>query len=345
MDDQFHMIFSASDCPSHQQLLDYLFNRLTDMEKHRVEAHLIDCAMCSDELEGLAAMKNPEELPDIVAEIESGIKLHRSRRIPVYIRYVMATAALILLMVGAYFIFPFVVKKEHPPLVSEETTLPAAESSEKKLREAPPPEVMNLPVEVPVRTKPVARMSSQSMHDESNHLIPTIPVMDTVPKRNLMNPEVESLAPVNAAVAGVALPVISDSIPHAGEVSLNQSQVMVMEYKVPLVRSEKPVTSEKVIPVMEYKMPRSNIIEPGQALMDSAMVAFLRQDYRKAATFFKDILADNPDNESAIYHLAYCFAELKERKKAVKELDKILSDSTCTYFQKARDLHDNLMRK
>jgi len=62
MSDKHNKIFTLSECPTHQMLRDYLDEKLSHDVKHQVEKHLLDCCMCSDELEGLSLMKEKDNL-------------------------------------------------------------------------------------------------------------------------------------------------------------------------------------------------------------------------------------------------------------------------------------------
>ena len=72
--------------------------------------------------------------------------------------------------------------------------------------------------------------------------------------------------------------------------------------------------------------------------MKLAMIYFQAKEYSSAMKMFQDILASDSLNYKAIYHLAYCYHELKRDKKARKELSKILSDSSNTFYPEAQIL-------
>jgi hypothetical protein len=51
-------IFFDTDCLSFDQMIAYKAGNLSKEETHRVECHLIDCAFCSEALEGVEKLKN-----------------------------------------------------------------------------------------------------------------------------------------------------------------------------------------------------------------------------------------------------------------------------------------------
>ncbi|WP_143308856.1 anti-sigma factor family protein [Chitinophaga vietnamensis] len=80
MNEHFNDIFITTGCPSQQQLLDYVQGRLSPEEQHEVEMHLADCDLCSEALEGLAAIKDKEKIPGWLREMKwSLLKKLRSR--------------------------------------------------------------------------------------------------------------------------------------------------------------------------------------------------------------------------------------------------------------------------
>ena len=56
-------------CLSSQEMLDYTQGILSTQEQHRIEKHLLDCEFCSDSLEGIQLMKNPNSLLSIEEEL------------------------------------------------------------------------------------------------------------------------------------------------------------------------------------------------------------------------------------------------------------------------------------
>src|SRR5512133_1529956 len=96
MSDNLHTIFSGSECPPHSVLKDYFLRKLTEEEMYRVEQHLVDCEMCTDELEGLSKMKHPRDLDLIVEEINEQTFAPKVRFLGLRRNYALMTAAALL---------------------------------------------------------------------------------------------------------------------------------------------------------------------------------------------------------------------------------------------------------
>ena len=111
-------IVEQSGCPSTRQLIDYLEGNLSGPEAHQVEAHLADCAFCSEALEGVQRMDHTEQIPLIVRQIQGQLRRelegHRSRKRRRN-RYVWLSALILIILViiiVAYFAIYFVMKRE-----------------------------------------------------------------------------------------------------------------------------------------------------------------------------------------------------------------------------------------
>ncbi len=65
--------FQPEDCLSEEQILNYLNGKMSPYEQHKAEMHLLDCELCSDALEGIQIMKNPNDLKTINADLKQNI--------------------------------------------------------------------------------------------------------------------------------------------------------------------------------------------------------------------------------------------------------------------------------
>jgi anti-sigma factor RsiW len=100
-------------CPAQQQLLDYVQGKLSAAEQHEVEKHVASCELCSDALEGLAAMPQKERLPVMVRQMKWQLlrklrkknhrrKWHNDQSQDYYMQLVLAVMALLFLLLAAF---------------------------------------------------------------------------------------------------------------------------------------------------------------------------------------------------------------------------------------------------
>ena len=107
-------------CPAQQQLLNYVQGKLSAAEQHEVEKHVADCELCSDALEGLAAIPQKERLPVMVRQMKWQLlrklrkKNHRRRSadypVDYYIQLVLIVMAVLFLVLAAFWMMHFMLK-------------------------------------------------------------------------------------------------------------------------------------------------------------------------------------------------------------------------------------------
>lgn len=72
--DKILKIFSTVRCMNRDQLPRYLDGRLTDLEKHLLEQHLVDCDLCFDALQTLSQAKHREQYQPLSVNIQQYIR-------------------------------------------------------------------------------------------------------------------------------------------------------------------------------------------------------------------------------------------------------------------------------
>ncbi len=107
-ENNLHSIFEQTDCLSRQDMLSYLDRKLSTKKQFLFEKHLLSCAMCRDEFEGMLEMQNYNKLPFIIGELNSKIDNSINtplKKISFKINTSLRIAAVILALIGsAYFL-------------------------------------------------------------------------------------------------------------------------------------------------------------------------------------------------------------------------------------------------
>lgn len=111
MSDNLLDILKDDDDISEQELMKYLEGKLSPEERHELEKRMASSEMISDAEEGLSQLKNKEEVPVVVADINRRLarQLHQRRHkklreIPSQTLTIMATFIILLLIILAYFV-------------------------------------------------------------------------------------------------------------------------------------------------------------------------------------------------------------------------------------------------
>lgn len=104
-------LFTKSGCLTTEALKGHISESLSDLEKDRVQNHLDSCELCSDALEGLQLISDPNKVDTIVSEIKKNLKktlpdsgTTQSTKFKKQTRlYYYAVAASIVILMGFYF--------------------------------------------------------------------------------------------------------------------------------------------------------------------------------------------------------------------------------------------------
>jgi tetratricopeptide (TPR) repeat protein len=315
MSDNLHTIFSGSECPPHSVLFGYFRQTLTEEEMHRVEQHLTDCEMCSDELDGLSKMKNPADLDLIVEELTEQIGRKRGRILSMSRNYaLMAAAALLILILGSVAVVRMLTRTEVPELKTVHMDL--ADRPGPEAVEPPPAPAKSRSLALssgpakPDREKngsAVSRMQAPVVQNDQEQIASTdVAAGDTDKDREMITAE------ETVATGGVAAAINADSA---------AANTVISEYLAP---SAFQAEAKKA------------------AAMEAGMDEFAAGQYKNAAVFFEQVKDSQPGNYKAVYHLAYCYFSEKQYKKALETLAPILKDKENDFYKEASVLSDTI---
>ncbi|HXC05303.1 MAG TPA: zf-HC2 domain-containing protein, partial [Bacteroidia bacterium] len=119
MNGQAHILFDPQTaCLTEQAMFDYLDGKLTPFQSHAVEKHLLDCAFCSEAMEGLELVKDrskvsaflPPLVTDKTEETDKGGKIIRFNFNPR-----LAAAAIIILLLGSFLLLRYLIPSNKQP--------------------------------------------------------------------------------------------------------------------------------------------------------------------------------------------------------------------------------------
>ncbi len=148
-------INSENSCVSEELMQDYLADKLSNEDRHKLERHMLDCELCADVLEGLTLVKNPTIIPELEKQVNVRFGGDsRGKIIALKYKWWFAAAATLLLFIGMW---QWKAKMEQPqvsstdlkdvkenvipvtpkptsPLISNESTLIAENAEKGKLQ-------------------------------------------------------------------------------------------------------------------------------------------------------------------------------------------------------------------
>lgn len=103
-------LFTTSGCLTKDALKRYSSDQLTNLQKEEVDGHLASCELCSDALEGLQLLSDPQKLDKAVLEINENLKItltkQQSKKETFQNRffYIGAAASIIILIGFSYYL-------------------------------------------------------------------------------------------------------------------------------------------------------------------------------------------------------------------------------------------------
>ncbi|MFI5151393.1 MAG: zf-HC2 domain-containing protein [Bacteroidia bacterium] len=130
-----HQLFDPQTaCLTEQAMFEYIDGNLTPSECHAVEKHLLDCAFCSEAMEGLELVKDRTKVSGFlipVTPVKEEDNVIKGRIIPLNFNARLAAAAIIVLLIGSFMMLRYFLPENKKPDMAQEMDkkLPAKETT------------------------------------------------------------------------------------------------------------------------------------------------------------------------------------------------------------------------
>jgi hypothetical protein len=117
MNEEYKDIFTVTQCPTQQELLDYVQGRLSPEQQHEVELHMADCEMCSEAVEGLTAFEQKEKIPVWLRQMKWEMlrklrtRKRRHHQTSYFIQLGIIVLVILFILLAAFWTFHFVTHK------------------------------------------------------------------------------------------------------------------------------------------------------------------------------------------------------------------------------------------
>jgi hypothetical protein len=117
MNEAYNDLFTATPCPTQQELLDYVQGKLSAEKQHEIELHLSDCELCSEAVEGLNAFEKKEIIPVYLRQMKWQMlrKLHSKKQakkqMDTYIQLAIVVIVILFILLACFWTYHFV---SHP---------------------------------------------------------------------------------------------------------------------------------------------------------------------------------------------------------------------------------------
>lgn len=320
----------GSDCLTTGMLLKYIKGELSGLEMNQVERHLAGCEMCSDELEGLSIMENPEKIDQISHELNQRIDLITTtpkKEIP-YLGMYIRLAASIIIILGISTVIYFMAFRKTTEILPDYAQM----------------EMMDIP-----ESKPLVDSALKSEVDEPRMEGLKLAENREVEKNH--NGITKGSAKSEEAIKYVA-PVVVDSV------ALDDVALEVMEE-----RSDKSIVVEetemdKVGQVAESTVQAASSAErkrelaPGgvakkevlakdikltyRSRKEYAIRLFSKEKYKEALVIFDEIRRDYFYGDTIDFYSSLCSYNLNRFKETIDRIKPLAKNPNGLFYDEAR---------
>jgi anti-sigma factor RsiW len=117
MKEEYNDLFTTTQCPTQQQLLDYVQGRLAPEQQHEVELHLADCELCSEAVEGLAAFEKKEQIPGMLKQMKKQMlrklrtRKRRKEQVTYFTQLAIIVIVILFILLAAFWTYHFVTHR------------------------------------------------------------------------------------------------------------------------------------------------------------------------------------------------------------------------------------------
>ncbi len=367
-------IFNHSSCLTAHEIEQYVSGTLNEKEIRRVELHLADCPMCSDEVDGYALLKDKNKLPNIISELHtladkkiSGTKIIplQSSRKKINKRLFSIAASLILLL-GAGFIINFYMNNTGHDLAEIPSVNKALNEDSGKAETINKEEQDRIVTDKNIES---GKIETKSVFDknsgraeieefnkntdisESNINDETVEDNQKVTGENIKEEEIvtdnEMIDLINTDVSSDKKSIAINNQVNSKSLSKEKAD-SDNKSSDSRSRKNKTVSSENVQPSEEIsfmttrggksnnnKTVDTKEFEKYKSMRESGILSFDMKIYEEALKDFSDYLKYKPNDFEIRYKSGFAYFKLKRYSKAVIQFNKLINESINPYVDDA----------
>lgn len=320
-----------SGCIRQDILLDYLKGRLSGKERNLVERHLLECEMCSDELDGLTNLSEPERIAEIEEELNSMVDQRTMPRISwLNPKVVYRVAAVAVLTIGVSTLLYFFVLKTTPPTMMSESQMPS--TTAEVTDSTAPLEVIAIPKDATERfesqkkeRKLVERPAAPTIIANKVQIAEEVLIADSEAEVSDMD-EMEEVVLAEKVVKGDSAAIASSNAAVAGQQAdaLRAASAEAKREELAIAGESARLSKKAMISTVGFAQSKVTI--------ESALRSFNQKNYKKALDEFNAIYSQNSNNDTVIYHRAMSFYRLNSFAEAIDDFQKVNRKEESEFF-------------
>lgn len=332
MQENSNIFDESSGCIRQEILLKYLKGKLSGKERNLVERHLQECEMCSDELEGLSNLSEPDRIAEIEADINSMVDKRTTPRIlwldP---KVVYRVAAVAVLTIGVSTLLYYFVLKTTPSTMMSESQMPSA--SAEMSDSVSPLGVTSIPKDVTEyselqkkESKQVERLAAPKVVADNMKVADDIFVDEDSEVIVLTEAEMEEVE----IVPNAAKP--DSTIFASNDAAITAQRTEAARAANAEARKEEVVTVAEGAKLSKKLNAFAGESAQPQIVVEGAIKNFNKKNYQEALGQFNVLYAQNANNDTVVYFRAMCSYNLKSFADAIVDFQKLMKDTESEFL-------------
>lgn len=341
MKENSNIFEKSSGCICQDILLKYLKGQLSGKERNLVERHLLECEMCSDELEGLSNLSEPERVIEIEAELNSRVDRRTAPRIILFNpKVIYRVAAVAVLTIGISSLLYFFVLKHTPSsMMTENQKLESAT----EVSDSQPTKM-----DVTSVTKDANEFEKIKKEEKRRVEKPAAPIVayDKVNVAEDLSVSVDS----NPEILAYSETEVAGEVVASKSIEIRDSEA-IADYKVAMAeqtREESKIASADIqkeanasaVAERSKSEKKSMVTTTGfvqqHITTESALRNYNKKNYKQALQEFNTLYAQNTNNDTLVYYRSMCFYQLESYKEAIVGLEVVSKNSASKFYYDAQ---------
>ncbi|MCF6183109.1 MAG: tetratricopeptide repeat protein [Bacteroidales bacterium] len=353
MNSEINNIFNQSSCLTSREIEQYISGSLSKEEIRRVELHLADCPMCSDEIDGYILLSDKNKLPVVVKNINNKIdkKVSAAKVIPLHSSHkksiakrIISIAASLILLLGAGYIINFYMNSDDENLAetsSVEKTVLKENSLVTKNKNIKETDSDNIILEEKINNDVKTINGLEKPEKPGNKKVTeqkTIKIQEnnfnkknTVSENKNNKKEIASVDDIKSSDEISEDITISSLAPVENNINVNKT-VGEENKKTAQNFSFKTTRGAR----FNSKTVNTKEIEKYKSMRESALLSYSMKIYDEALKDFNYYLKYKPADYEILYKTGFSYYKLRNYDKAISDFDKVIFEGVNKYVEDAR---------
>ena len=336
-------IFDKTDCLSFEEIKKYVSGQMNKDQIRRVELHLADCPMCSDEVEAYNLLSDKTKLAEIISDINNKIdtKLTSLKTIPIHsssgkisLKRIVSIAASVVLLIGAGFIIRFYMNNSDKTTAENNLPVNKVENTDTRTTKVENKET---------KTVVPDEISEQKIKKEyeklnENNVVEKTPEINIEPDNKIdgENDNNADITPDNNIISGNE--TTEDETEISEDIAVSDNSI-AEEKSLSSASNDIAPAENGFITTMRggIKMEKSNKkeTEKYKSMRESGMLSYNMKIYAEALKDFNDYLKYKPSDFEIRYKTGLSYYNLGKYDKAVSHFNKLIDESINPYVEDA----------